>query len=131
MNCPLEEIDLALKKCPVEKCLYNENGGCRYAELKSLGGNSDGVTSTFNVTLDELRQSISRIKVLIYVDSFSQFILNKPLTLATREEIESLKEQESSYDTWVMRNPEINFERMVQYIRTALRILTQRKQPCQ
>lgn len=111
MWCPLEDIELALDKCPV-RCMYNSEGLCRYAVVKEAQRRASEITDTRGqpaimskiVSLPNADRAARRIKAFVYIDSYVQFILNKSLPDLTRQDVATLRDEQRFY-RWPRSRP--------------------------
>ena len=106
MRCELENIDIALDRCPVNTCMYNSKGQCTYSKLHKL---LDGMETTearvaamqrVGFDSDVIESSMNRIKFFLYTNAYCQYALEKNLMEASQEELSTLQKAPARFDAW-------------------------------
>lgn len=93
--CPLEGIELKSAWCPISTCMFNYNNKCRHAEMSTTPPEEYLEKKGL---LDAAKHQAERIKNLIYLDSYIQYVTSKTaLNRLTKKDFERLLDEETYY----------------------------------
>lgn len=104
MRCPLtnEEQD----ECSRFSCLNNVRGKCEYQVCSHISALENGedrtreVCRVYAISEEDLRSKISEVMMVVLVNSFFEFLFQKPILDCKQKEIDAMLSSESKYYEW-------------------------------
>lgn len=95
--CPLENLELRGTWCPVSTCVYNYSGKCKHGEMTTT---PPAEYLQKRGLLEEAQKQAERIKSLIYLDSYIQYVTSKTvLNGLSKNDFDKLLDEET-YSQW-------------------------------
>lgn len=104
--CPISDRSYPTNSCPVGSCLHNLNGGCRFEQRDSISdiqtpnSRMARTLSEFATSQASMKQAIRSINLALVCNSYSKYLLEKPLAELTDLEFQKLLNSSDSYSSW-------------------------------
>lgn len=104
MRCPI--ADGEQEGCPRTNCVNNVHGKCEYQVCSNIAAIESGedrareVCKVYAVSEEELRAKVSDVMMVVLVNSFFEFLFQKPILDCKQKEVDTLLASESKYYEW-------------------------------
>lgn len=102
MRCPLLDVELALEACPASTCMYNQQGSCKFNQMKEVLEREDKeeALAELGISFEEAKDAANRVKAFVYTDKYCQYALGKGLNAASSKDLVELQKNPSRYERW-------------------------------